>query len=78
MEKYKQCMLQKGRGNMVCWIPSWAAHTRNRVQLKDSDNPQEFWQITAVGELEIDESEVRNKGRNYKEFQGSTRGGGID
>lgn len=41
-------------------------------------DPDRFWLIEEVHNIELDESDVRVQERNYKKFQGSTRGGGID
>ncbi len=76
--KYKQCNFCQGDSRTTAWIPAWAAKSGNSVQLKTHDNPESFWWIESVGDMELDESAIRSQERNYKEFQGSTRGGGID
>lgn len=76
--KYRQCTLSLGKAVRTGWIPSWAAEPANLVQLKDTDDPEAFWTVLTVGSTERNESQVRVDERGYKEFQGSTRGGGID
>lgn len=75
---YKQCEFGIGNRRTIAWMPAHAAIAGNSVQLKDSSDPEEFWEILSVGEIELSEEAVRRQARNYREFQGSTKGGGID
>jgi hypothetical protein len=85
-ETYKQCRFRKfikgfhpGTGDYhetVAYIQSWAAVVGNRVQLLSLDG--EFWEVTEVSKEAVSHDFIRENERNYKEFQGSTRGGGID
>lgn len=74
-DKYRQCRFTKGEHRTMAYIPSWAAKRGNQVQLLTLDG--EFWTVTEVGE-EVDAEFVKENERNYKEFQGSLNGGGID
>lgn len=76
--KYKQCNFSHGVALTTAWIPSWAAQVGNQVQLKDSEDPNIFWHILHVSSAEREEEEVKAQERMYKQFQHSTRGGGID
>lgn len=75
MEFYKQCRFKKGNYETIGYIPSWAAKVGNRVQLLSLD--KQFWQVTECGQ-NVPAEFVKDNERNYKEFQGSTKGGGID
>jgi len=72
---YSQCRFSKGNSNTIAYIPSWAAKVGNNVQLITLDN--EFWRVDEVGE-KVSAEFVKENERNYKEFQASTKGGGID
>lgn len=76
--KYCQCKFAHKTNRTSAWIPTWAARIGNEVQLKDSEDPNIFWSLIAVGCNELDEATIRSQERNYREFQGSTKGGGID
>ncbi len=79
-ETYKQCRFKRdgdtaGTYETIGYIPAWAAVVGNHVQLKSLDN--KFWQVTEAGN-EVPASFVRDNERNYKQFQESLKGGGID
>lgn len=74
-EFYKQCRFKKDKYETIAYIPSWAAVVGNKVQLLTLDG--EFWEVVEAGN-EVSADFVKENERNYKEFQGSTRGGGID
>lgn len=72
---YTQCTFRKGNAETRAWIPSTAAKVGNRVQLVSLDN--ELWDVISTGET-VSKEFIKENERNYKEFQGSTNGGGID
>ncbi len=74
-EFYRQCRLSRRNSKTIGYIPSWAAKVGNEVQLLSLD--KEFWRVDEVGE-EVPAEFVKENERNYKEFQGSLAGGGID
>lgn len=74
-DNYRQCRLSKGSSKTIAYIPSWAAKIGNEVQLLSLD--KEFWIVDEAGQ-EVSADFVKENERNYKEFQGSTDGGGID
>lgn len=66
-----QVSLKRGTSHMVTFIESWAAKVGNQVEILDTG--KEMWDIIGVGSTtNVDRS------RDFKQFQGSTRGGGID
>lgn len=73
-EFYCQCRFSLGNRHTHGYIPSWAAKVGNEVELVDLGG---FWRIDEVGE-KVSADFVKDNERNYKEFQGSTKGGGID
>jgi hypothetical protein len=74
-QTYTQCQFRQGDRVTTCWIESWAAKKGNRVQLLDLDGT--FWTITEVyGVMKAEDLQERS--RDYKERQGSLKGGGID
>lgn len=74
---YTQCAFQQGERMLTSWIPSWAAKKGNSVQLLDFGCDGTFWDIIEVyGVMRAEE--LHERSRDYKERQGSLRGGGID
>ena len=57
------------------WVPSSVAKKNVRVQLPEYG--EMLWTVTEVYGLR-DKSEVLRDERDYKAYQGSTRGGSID
>jgi hypothetical protein len=74
-ENYTQCRFEKDSEVTVGFIPSHAAKVGNKVQLIDIS--EELWDVVSTGK-EMPKAQVREYERNYKLFQISTRGGGID
>lgn len=74
-DTYCQCRFSKGNQFTVAYIPSVAAKVGYEVQLLSLDG--EWWRVDEVGE-KVSAEFVKENERNYKEFQGSTKGGGID
>ncbi len=83
---YTQCKFQQklfegktsfsqGEREVVAWIESWAAKKGNSVQLLDLDGT--FWEVVEVYSV-MRAEELRERSRDYKERQGSLKGGGID
>lgn len=76
---YNQCRMSRvddnGKRFTVAYIPSWCAKVGIKIQLVTLDN--DFWRVDEVGE-KVTADFVKENERNYKEFQGSTKGGGID
>ncbi len=70
-----QCRFKRGTKQTVGYIPAHAAKVGNRVRLLSLD--REFWIVTEVGQ-QVSTDFVKDNERNYKEFQASTSGGGID
>lgn len=66
-----QVSLERGTERTVSFIETWAAKKGNRVELIGMG--EELWDVVAVGA-----TTDKDMSRMYKEFQGSTRGGGID
>lgn len=75
-EFYKQCRFKKGSFETVAWIPAWAAVVGNQVELLSLDG--EFWTVTEASKESVSADFIKENERNYKEFQHSTKGGGID
>lgn len=81
-EMYKQCKFQKNDldDNAVLyttgWIEEHGAKVGNRVELLSADG--EFWTVVSVSEQALPKESIRANERNFKEFQKSLRGGGID
>lgn len=76
-EKYKQCNLRKGTSCMVSWIPVRAAKVGNIVDVFDAGKRAK-WFVEAVGNVAMSKEAVDKQERVFKQFQGSTKGGGID
>lgn len=72
---FTQCDFVQGTRQTSGWIPSWAAKKGNEVQLLDIDAG--FWTVVATY-ITRPQDEVLERERDYKERQGSLRGGGID
>lgn len=72
---YKQCRFKKDKHETIAYIPAWAAVVGNKVQLLTLDG--EFWEVVEAGSV-VPADFVKKNERNYKQFQGSTNGGGID
>lgn len=75
IEYYNQCRFSKGTHKTIAYIPSFAAKVGNEVELLSLDG--EFWKVDEVGE-KVSVDFVKENERNYKEFQGSIKGGTID
>ncbi len=74
-DNYAQCELSRGTFKTTGFIPEWAAKIGNMVELPDFDG--DFWRVDSVGVV-LPKGQLRIQERAFKEFQGSTRGGGID
>lgn len=70
-----QCVLTKNNSQTVAFIPTHAAVPGKRVELLSADG--EFWTVQSAG-VTLDYDKVNQMSRGYKQFQGSTKGGGID
>lgn len=66
-----QVSLERGTERTVTFIETWAAKVGNKVELIDSG--EGMWDVVAVGG-----TTDKDLSRMYKDFQASTRGGGID
>lgn len=66
-----QCTFKRGSEITVAFIETWAAKVGNKVELLDSG--EGLWDIVSVGT-----ETNKDLSRQYKQFQGSTRGGSID
>ncbi len=75
VDKFAQCKMINGDAVTTGFIPLWAAKVGNTVELPELDG--ENWLITSVGTV-VSQEQMRSKERAFKDFQGSTRGGGID
>ena len=75
-EMYTQCLLQSGQRMTTGWIPTTAARRGHRVTLPDLD--ETVWTVVEVYTLCIPAATMVQHARDYKDFQGSTKGGGID
>ena len=75
MDEYAQAELRQGTLVTTGWIPASAAKRGCRVTLLDM--PAGWWTVTAVYGLRT-EADMKEHERDYKAFQVSTRGGGID
>lgn len=75
-ERFKQCKFKKGDTYTIAYIPEHAAKVGNRVELLTLDG--DFWEVISVSEQSVSKQAVKDNERNYKAFQASTRGGGID
>lgn len=76
-EIYAQCRMRLNNVETVGYIPARAAKVGNEVELFDKDGSSQFWKVLSVGTTRTKE-QVKEAERGYKDFQGSTRGGGID
>lgn len=74
--QYVQCKLKKDNSFTHGYIEERGAKVGAFVELIDFDG--EFWEVISVSDIFIDKDMIRKQERNYKFFQGSTRGGGID
>ena len=76
---YTQCQFALGNKRTFCWIETWAAKVGNRVQLLDMEgcDGAEFWKVIERYST-LPKDYVLEHARDYKERQGSLRGGGID
>ena len=75
-EQYYWVEMQKGDTFTKGYVEERAAKLGAQVELVADDN--ELWTVTRVSERPTPKELVRQHERAYKEFQGSTRGGGID
>lgn len=74
-EYYRQCRLKRENSETVGYIPERAAKVGNKVELLSLDSL--FWTVTEVG-TKVDYNFVKENERNYRLFQESLKGGGID
>ena len=75
MDEYAQAELRQGTLVTTGWIPASTAKRGYRVTLLDM--PGGWWTITVVYGVRA-AADIKEHERDYKAFQGSTRGGGID
>ncbi len=74
-ESFTQCVMRNGTSETTGYIPSRAARVGNKIELPDFDGG--FWEVISLGH-KMHKAAVQSQSRNYKGFQGSTKGGGID
>lgn len=75
-QMYYWCQLRRGNRYTCGYIEERGASIGNKVELVDLDG--KFWEVTSVGQPGVTKEFVRKSERGYKDFQGSTRGDGID
>lgn len=63
---------------MTTWLAIGQIVQGSQMKLKNSDDPERWWTLLEVGNQVMEEESVRAQERNYRDFQGSTRGDGID
>ena len=75
-ELYYWCNLQRENNHTSGYIEERGAKVGSKVELVDLDG--EFWEVMSVSENSVTKDFVRNQERAFKQFQASTKGGGID
>jgi hypothetical protein len=76
MSNYYWCTLKKGTTTTMGYIEERGAKLGTSVELIEDNS--ELWEVVCVSEQPVSKEYVRSLERKYKQFQGSTRGGGID
>lgn len=74
--KYKQCRFKRGDCYTIAYIDASAAKVGNKVQLLTLDG--ELWDVIEASSDSVTHEFVKENERNYKQFQGSLKGGTID
>lgn len=72
--KFYWCFLKNGDKETCGYIEERGAKVGYKVELVEMDG--EFWEVISVNPNPV--SRDIALGRNYKDFQHSTKGGGID
>ena len=75
-DMYYWSQLRNGDKHTCGYIEERGAKVGSFVELVDTDG--EFWEVTRVSQPGFTKEYVRGNEKNYKQFQKSTRGGGID
>lgn len=75
---FRQCELSSGNSRMITWLVTDTFQAGDEIRLENSSDPERWWRVHMIGSLGLNKEQVKFFERDYKLFQGSTRGGGID
>jgi hypothetical protein len=74
---YKHYILESGKATLTAWLDA-KVKKGNRVTLKDSENPKEWWTVVSEGDLAIPRDELHDehssKVIHEKDFHGTLPG----
>lgn len=65
MKFYRQCILQHDKFITVAWIEERGAKLGFSVTLKDSEDPNQLWEVTFVGAYRIPKDMIECRSRDY-------------
>lgn len=73
----KQCLLGWEDSVIHAWIDAKVAHAGTKVTLKDSENPDRWWEILQVYELEMDKEDIKDSHSSRKWFDNDLKRGTL-